>query len=279
VLDAGSSVKLYAAAYGMTPVSAPLTGAIGIGGAGTEAACSVQSLTANVAGIGVLCFSPASGCEPRTRYCGPGAPGSGPALGTAVTANGNAGACVSNAACTTTCNGTCGGAANVLTAACTGFCSGGDESSCTLDSQCLVPPKGGACNGPNPVGTHGGICQCSCVNRAAFGGSDPGDFECNLGTNLVVETAAPCDGTDITIRLGTTCIPLSTEQASGVVNNANFSGSPVPPGGVNNQTGTPLACATVDNATLTGLTGVGAATFFGSSPLGDLSVGVKAVCQ
>jgi hypothetical protein len=280
VLAGGSSFKLYAAAYGVTPVIGALTGAVGIGGATSEAACSAQAIDPlSLVGIGVVCVSPTNGCSPGHRYCGPGSPGSGPALGVAATANGNAGACTGNPACATTCASTCGGAANVLASGCTGFCSGGDQSSCTSDAQCLVSPKGGVCNGPNPIGAHAGVCQCSCVNRTSYGGSDPGDFACDMGVSLVVEMAAPCDGTDIVARLGSSCIALSTERASGVVNSANFIGATVPPSGANDQTGIQLPCASVDSAALSGLTGVGAAAFFGSSPLGDLSIGVKTICQ
>jgi hypothetical protein len=46
----------------------------------------------------------------------------------------------------------------------------------------------------------------------------------------------------------------------------------------NDQSGTELACATLDTSTTTGLVGVGTVNFFNST-IGDLSLGVKALCQ
>jgi hypothetical protein len=273
VLDPTSDIKIHIAALPI-PLTFALSGSLDIGAGGNFASCGIQTLDPiDISSIGTVCISPSGGCATGKRNCA----GAGPALGIDAYSDGNRGACASNAACATTCATFCG-ADTVLTAQCTGHCTG-DDSTCNLDSDCVTAGQG-ACNGPDPVGVHGGICQCSCINTAAHGASDPGDFQCNLGSNLVVETAAPCDGTDVTIPVGTTCIPVSTEEASALITHANFSTNtvPKPPDGPNDQTGAPIACATVDSSTTTGLTGVGAVNFFGSA-LGDLSVGLKSVCQ
>jgi len=84
----------------------------------------------------------------------------------------------------------------------------------------------------------------------------------------------------VTIAIGETCIPVTTQRATGLISDANFTpGSFVPaPPNVNDQSGTGLDCATFDTSTTTGLSGVGAVNFFGSA-LGDLSVGLRATCQ
>jgi hypothetical protein len=127
------------------------------------------------------------------------------------------------------------------------------------------------------------ICQCTCIKTDAFGGSDAGDLQCNLGADLTVEMGAPCNGTDLLIDVGQACIPVTTQRAKGRIDDGNFvPGSTVPgaaPGpDSNDRTGAPLSCAQVDTSTTTGLEGVGAVNFFGST-IGDLSVGLKAVCM
>jgi len=285
-----SKIGLYTEALG-SPINFNLTGSLNLGAGGSSTSCDIVTLApVNIIGIGFVCISPGGPCAAGARYCGPGGAGSGPALGIDSQSDGDTGTCSNNTACQTICNGTCGGAAQVQTAGCTAFCSGTSpaDTACTSDSQCL--PSNGACNGPEPisVGTNDKICQCSCINAAAHGASDPGDFQCNLGSNIIVETAAPCNGTDVLINVGNTCIPVSTEEASGLVTNSNFNacvdmGGTAPctvpvPGFTNDQTGVPIACATMDSSTLTGWVGVGAVNFFGST-LGDLSVGLRARCN
>jgi hypothetical protein len=283
VLAAGSDILIYSAAFPV-PLTFPTTGsAIDIGGLGSASVCDVQKFNpVNIASIGFVCIKPAGGCAVSTRYCGPGAPGSGPPLGIDSEADGNVGgACAGNTACATTCAGFCAPGV-VQNAGCTGFCTGTTPANmaCTTDAQCAAASNG-ACNGPDspPVG----FCQCSCTDNAAFGPSDPGDLQCNLGAKLVVETGAPCDGTDILINVGNACIPVSTQEARGKITDANFIPASTVPGppqspNANDRTGVPLACATVDMSVTTGLTAVGAVNFFGST-IGDLSVGLKTVCQ
>ena len=79
-------------------------------------------------------------------------------------------------------------------------------------------------------GAHAGICQVTCVDRMAHGPSDPGDTQCNLGLDVTVESAGPCDGTDTILDVGQLCIPLTTQRATATITDANFIfGSTVPP--------------------------------------------------
>jgi hypothetical protein len=92
--------------------------------------------------------------------------------------------------------------------------------------------------------------------------------------------------------VGNACIPLSTQRAFGRISDGNFvPGSTVPSAGTicappgmpdgsfcNDQSGSPIPCATLDASTTTGLVGVGVVNFFGST-IGDLTVGLKATCQ
>lgn len=273
-----SQLALYTEAFG-APLVFPFTGGqINLGAGGSVATCDIVSLNpVNIPAIGFVCISPSSGCPQGQRDCD-----GGTALGVDVQSESGGGACTSNAACEATANAACGGAANVLAAGCTGFCSAGTEAACTSDAACL--PSNGACNGPNPIGPNGGVCQYTCANRSAHGASDPGDFQCSLGSNLIVETGAPCNGTDVLISAGQSCVQMTTQRVTALVENANFNTCAVPPctvpttGNINDQSGSPIACATVDASTTTGILAVGAVNFFGSA-LGDLSAGLKVTCQ
>jgi hypothetical protein len=291
---ANSYVNIYSAAFSV-PIAFDTSGsAIDIGGAGTVGKCEIQNFNPIfIIGIGFVCINPGSGCPNGVRNCGPGA---GPALGIDVRSDGDIGSCTGNPNCETQCDAFCptlGAGFTQLNSGCTAFCTeGSGNTACTSDDQCADLGEG-ACNGPdNPSMAQQGICQCTCIKTDAFGASDPGDVQCNLGADLTVEMAAPCNGTDLLIDVGNACIPVSTQRAKGRIVDGNFvPGSTVPsaatmctpPGSpdgshCNDQSGSPLACATVDSSDTTGLAGVGAVNFFGST-IGDLSVGLKATCQ
>ncbi len=272
---ADSQLDLHIAALPVA-LTAPLSGTVSFAAApgGGVATCDIVNLTPiNLAVIGFICITPGNACSDGTRSCA-----GGPALGINVASDSLGGACTSNNQCDTIAAGACGGAANVQTSNCTGYCSLGTEAVCTSDAQCA--PSNGACNGPNPVGANLQNCQYSCVNLAAHGASAAGDLQCNLGSNLVVEAAAPCDGTDITINVGNTCVPFSTQQASSNIVDANFAPLSTVPNlsPPNNLIGSQLACATLDASTTTGMVAVGAVNFFGSA-LGDIASGLRVTCQ
>ena len=266
-------------------LSAQLSGSVIIGGGGNSAQCSVQSIDPIDLGasLGYICIEPGTTpCPTRTRHCGPGA---GPNLGVAVVSDGDNGACASEAACDSSCETSCGGAANTVAGGCTGHCSGAVEQTCTSDGDCFGANNGN-CNGlePNPPS---GICQCTCIDRAAYGASDPGDFQCEASMHITVEenpgTGAPCDGTEIIVDAGEFCMPISTQRASGVIFSANGTNDQIPnPASLNDALGTPIDCSDFNSGNLTGLVGVGAINFFGAQVLGtpqDISVGLSFTCQ
>jgi hypothetical protein len=275
-----SQIQIHIAALPV-PLQFGLSGTLNLGAGDDLATCSIVMLNpVNIPAIGFVCISPASGCPLGARHCGPGA---GPALGVDVPSDGNVGACTGNSACSTACDAHCAGLGAgyaQLSSACTGYCSGTTPEACTNDTDCAAPPNG-ACNGPDSLApANRDLCQCTCISDTAHGPSDPGDLQCNLGSDLVVETGAPCNGTDVLIPVGQTCIPVTSQRATSLISDANFTpGSFVPnPPNVNDLSGLPLACATFDTSTTTGFRGVGAVNFFGSA-LGDLAVGIQATCQ
>jgi hypothetical protein len=285
-LGGGSSLLMYAAPYSAAVITPIVGSTLAIGGLHGVGHCEIGAFSpVNVVGVGVLCITPASGCGDAARYCGPGAAGSGPALGVDVESDGNIGTCSGNTDCSAACDSHCAATGTTqLSSGCTGFCSGSHpaDTPCTTDAACVGAGNGG-CNGPNHT-THTGVCQCTCVKRDAFGGSDPGDLSCTLGMHLRIESAAPCDGTDVLIDYGTMCVPFSTQEAKGKIVDANFAtGATVPgnpPGAnANDHQGTPLACSTIEGGSTSGLQGFGAFTLFGTSPLGDLSFALRATCQ
>ncbi|MEO8601020.1 MAG: hypothetical protein ABI629_00440 [bacterium] len=253
------------------PLAFGLSGSLNIGGEGSQAVCEVNNLNPiSIPAIGFVCITPGAGCAPGHRDCN-----GGDALGVDVQSDGNIGSCTGNSDCAAQCAASCG-AGKTSAGACTGFCSAGAQGACADDMACL--PNDGACNGDDPVSTPN-VCQCTCTNENAFGASAAGDIQCQLSSHLVVETAAPCDGTDVSINVGDSCIPVSTQRAVGKITNSNYGTGTVPPApNVNDQTGAEISCAALDSSTTTGLVGVGAVNFFGSA-LGDLSVGLKATCQ
>jgi hypothetical protein len=276
-----SGVALYAGAF---PV--PLN--FGLGGSAkidcgtpdangkTQCTCGIISADPiSIPSIGFVCIQPApTPCPSSTIYCNGGDP-----VGLTALSDGNIGACTGNDACNTACDTYCAGISSVrVNAGCTGFCTAGSMKACNLDADCL--PNDGSCNGPDPVGANGGICQCSCVNTAAGNASRPGDFECNLGASLAVEAHAPCDGTDVTINVGTACIPLSTGAVSTFITHANFSaGATVPSSGQPVMTsGQPATCEQMTAGNLSSIQIHGAVNFFGSA-LGDLATSLSTYCK
>jgi hypothetical protein len=297
-LAMGSDINIYSAAFPVALFFSSAGSVINVGGVGDVGSCSIQTFNPIfIVGIGFVCIAPATGCEAGIRYCGPGDPGSGPPLGVDVESDGNIGSCSGDTGCATACDAACpttfGAGFIQLNSGCTGYCTGETppDMACTSDAEC-GDADNGSCNGPDNAGeAMKNICQCTCINDDAFGGSDPGDLQCNLGADLTVEMQSPCNGTDILINVGQACIPVTTQRAKGKIINGNFvAGSTVPSAvtscagsngtgsDCNDRDGAPIACAVLDGGSTTGLSGVGAVNFFGST-IGDLTVGLKAVCE
>lgn len=264
------------------PLTFPLSGSIGISGGAVNSEsgeasseCTVESIDpVNIPSIGFVCITAtAEPCPAATIDCDGGAP-----VDVELRSDGNVGTCSGNAQCATQCDAHCAAIGSVrTTSGCTGYCSMGTQEACINDAACL--PDNGACNGPDPVGVNFDVCQCQCVNGAVGDAARPGDFQCNLGSVLVVENQPPCDGTDIRINVGTTCVALTTGTASTLITDANFvPGSTVPSAGPSALRGTPVTCESYANGDLTGLKIRGVVNFFGSA-LGDIATTLAADCS
>ena len=136
---------------------------------------------------------------------------------------------------------------------------------------------GGSCPGPEDL-SHGNICNCDCVT--VDGAATPaGTLQCNVATSVTVETAPPCDGTDVVISVGTQCIPVTAGTFTSIMHNANNTvGKDFPVGG-STTTGVPVgSCEDLAVSVTSGLELTGGANFY-DSLLGDLSVSSRFVCQ
>ena len=98
---------------------------------------------------------------------------------------------------------------------------------------------------------------------------------CNLGVSLTVEVAAPCDGTDVLIDVGTTCIPLTTTNAFGFIQNANDQGGTLGPFVGN---GSSVSCTDQDANITSGISLRGSNAFFAST-IGDILSGLTSDCE
>jgi hypothetical protein len=229
----------------------------------------------SIAGLFWACVKPAisASCPTGEMDCD-----GGNQLGLDMEGNRNIGACTSNATCNTSCAAFCAPDA-VFTAQCEGFCTAGAQMACTTDAQCGAASQG-SCNGPDGVGL-GNICDCTCLNDATGGASDAGDLACQLAFNLTVESipgnGMACDGADVTINVGDTCAPLSTQSATAILNNGNNGGAMFPPGGFA-ASGTPVGCAAFATSDTSAGALVGSAMFYAST-IGDINTQLTVNCQ
>jgi hypothetical protein len=230
---------------------------------------SIEPIT--VVGLGVVCITPIGGCAAGRIDCDGGS-----ALGVALRSDTNIGTCADNDQCRAQCSALCAQTGSApLAAGCTGFCTGSADHHCVVDADCL--PGDGNCNGPDPASIN--VCQCHCLNDAVGDPGRPGELQCNLGTRLVIENAAPCDGRDILLDAGSACIPLSTASVSSVILDANLEpGAQLPAGGPAMSQGAPIACSQLYEGTTSDLRIRGAVNFLGSS-IGDLVTQVFMDCQ
>jgi len=236
--------------------------------------CIIQDIDPFLlSGVGFICITPSdpnNPCDLGEIDCD-----GGNGLDVDVMSDHNIGACTGNPDCNSQCVTHCAGLGKSLfDAGCEGFCEGGssDGSPCTQDSSC----PGGACNGGDFL-PHGNVCGCSCLDVGGVP-SAAGGLQCNAGAVINVEIAAPCEGADVLIAVGTRCIPLTTEAVSLIIDNSdNLSGVELPSGGLSGS-GTAAVCNDLTTSTTTGMVLAGAVNFFDST-LGDLAVGLTFTCR
>ncbi len=282
------------------------------GGLTEECTCSFVDVDPPFALIGFACLTPFAGCDTGTLSCGLG----GDQLDVATRAFKDVGDCsvsvngadVGNPSCVELCGthcGTLGGNQKVATATCDGYCVGGpnDNQICILDGDC----PGGQCAGQDVIGASppplDPICSCTCES---IGGEDAsaGGLQCNIGTNIVVESFLPCgpqcgagsdnpgdpctmdaecpNGAcgDALLNLGSMCIPSTTERASGVILDANGTpGAIVPPGGIGVLDGRSIPADVLLAGSASGMRLVSQIAVFGAIGVGDLSISVEIGCE
>jgi hypothetical protein len=263
------------------PVILPLVGSITVdcdvpdGSREGECTCAVGTIEPiRIPGVGTVCIAAAPvSCLSARVQCDGGEP-----LGVELRSDGDIGACDGNDACVAECAVACAGSGAVPSVSgCTGFCSLTNDVECSTDADCL--PDNGACNGPDPVGAKADICQCNCINPAAGPPGVAGDLQCNLGVNLTVEMNPPCNGSDVIIDLGNSCITQTTARASTLITHANFGTGTVPATGTPaTSAGAPIMCEPLTAGSLSGLKVRGVVNFFGSA-LGDIASLFAADCQ
>lgn len=234
--------------------------------------CEVDQISPfAITGIGVACIGPAAGCPTGEISCN-----GGELYNSAITSTHNIGTCTSNADCATECATNCGGAgALVFDSGCEGFCRGGSSNgaACTNDAGC----PGGTCNGLDGT-THGNICQCQCLDTSGDP-SLPGGLHCNVGVDISVETAAPCDGADVIFRVGDRCVPFTTETAQATIVDANnMPGEQLPPG-LDINSGVPLACAQLAADGTSGMIIVSSVGIFDVQMAGDIALQFLLGCE
>jgi hypothetical protein len=270
-----SSIRL---ATALGPFNLAASGSIDIATGGSfgehSASCNIRELDPlNVAGVGFVCLSSAQGCPAGSVDCAGGNP-----RGMAFSGTRNIGACNSNNQCENQCQALCassGASALSTGVGCEGFCSGDNPPNqpCTTDAECAASGNG-SCNGQDgaPLGN---VCNCQCVATNLSPGSPPGTVQCNLGADLVVEIAAPCDGQDVLITVGSTCIPMTTANSVGVLQNANNAGNLL---AVPSRQGSAKSCLDMDAYEVSGLSIGGHVAFFGST-IGDILSQVNVECE
>ncbi len=276
-LDSSASRLEINSASGVDPLVIPLSGAIQLDfGAPYQdydvyGTCTLLDVDpVEIPGIGVVCADPS--------YCGSGSvscSGQTP-LDVDVVTETNAGSCANNYDCQNTCYYYCAGQGFYdYDASCTGYCQYYGDLPCSSDADCQ--PYYGVCNGPDPVGANGNVCQCTC--QSTYGGiGRPGQMQCSLGVALRVEAALPCDGVDTLTALAPSCIELTTGQSRDVLHHADFGGADLPLSGPAENVGSPVSCLGLAAGTTSGLALRGAFNALGTN-IGDLATEVFVTCH
>jgi hypothetical protein len=275
-LFANSSVLLSTQLGDIGPLA--MRGQLGLdceaGGGDRECSCTALHLDPiAVVGVGFVCLTAATGCPDGVHSCEGGVN-----RNIDLIADHNIGDCTGNEDCDEQCQAYCaaiGSSPTTSNRGCEGFCTL-DNDPCDTDLEC-AQREGGSCTGPDNV-PFGNICECQCVDVETGDPGPPGTFACQLGTNLVVEIAAPCDRQDVLITVGSSCIPLTTQRSDGVIVNANnVPGNELLPM-TSISAGVPISCETFDAGNVSGLQTRGSVAFFGSA-IGDILTTVRADCE
>jgi hypothetical protein len=259
-----------------------------------EAVCSCEIeglLPANLPGIGLAClnFVPTEDCTPGRIDCDGG---SGRDVTTITDHDVGPEVLVldpnftlpfcgyldpnqGNSECDRMCDTYCAslepaGSYRTLLSGCEGYCQGGprEDLTCNTDVDCPFS----SCAGGEAV-PHRNTCGCDCL-QVAGNPSRAGALNCEVGVQISVENAPPCNEGTITIYLEPKCIPVSSELGTGIILDANLNyGTSV---GGRDLFGVQGSCSDVASGVLTGMTLVGSGHAMDSN-IGDLQVEVELV--
>ncbi len=160
---------------------------------------------------------------------------------------------------------------------CEGYCRAGerDGALCEIDLDC---PEG-ECVGADPV-AHARICSCTCIKIAGVRKGLPGQFACQTGVTVQVEQEEPCQGVDgiddATLKLGSQCVPATTEIATSQIKNANDRvGESIPSPARKGQS---VTCGDILAGRMDPMFLAGNLVFYDST-LGDLLVPIIFACE
>jgi hypothetical protein len=93
-----------------------------------------------------------------------------------------------------------------------------------------------------------------------------------------VESAAPCGDGDVSIAVGTRCVPLTTEAVTSQIHDTNNTMGKDFPNPAFNATGIGIDCNDLGTSVTAGMNLVGSVNFFGST-IGDIHTQLTFTCQ
>ncbi len=138
--------------------------------------------------------------------------------------------CIANQTCSDMCDLYCaslGPEYEQESSGCEGICQGEDPNSIKFGAVCVshgdcaegleltiddVSCAGGSLNSP-----HAGQCQCECLAQGIGAPGRPGALRIETGLQGWIESAGPCDQTDVTIVLEPDCVEYTTELSTATV--------------------------------------------------------------
>ncbi len=230
-----------------------------------------------------LCMAPFDGCPARHVACDGGS-----AADVDYIRHHDVGHCglvnpaEGNSECATKCQAYCatqpGGPYTMIDSGCEGYCKTGinEGMACSFDFECAQGGPGAiaGCIGGEPV-AHRNDCNCECARYD--GNSASGALGCEMGTTISLELSPPCFDGD-TQSQWNVCVPLTTEQVTAALHQANKTQQSIVPDAL---FGARKTCADLDAGDLSGLRLVGSLGLMDGKGTnsGDHEVGIALQCQ
>jgi hypothetical protein len=93
-----------------------------------------------------------------------------------------------------------------------------------------------------------------------------------------IEVAEPCGDGDILIAMGTRCMPITTQEMTSQLHNANNTPGKDFPWPASTASGSAIPCPALATSTTTGIVMVGSVNFIDTT-IGDLNTNQTFTCQ